>query len=213
MALADRFRELESALPDGWADARFQLTIPDDAERDRAAALLGPTNPGRRGNVIQFATARRGAGVGPDRVRGLLRRLDADGIDGRLELVGVDEAPRTPGRERPSFARRWDELVGALPPDWSDLFAEVELASTDYVEPGALALSPVNPGRYGSRSSFRFRVARIRGYGASPEMTRRCLERLDEAGITGEIRILRALSDTFPARTQGPVWYAGGRVF
>jgi hypothetical protein len=44
-------------------------------------------------------------------------------------------------------------------------------------------------------------------------MVRRCLERLDERNIRGQLRILRALSDTKPAYTQGPVWYAGGKVF
>ena len=45
---------------------------------------------------------------------------------------------------------------------------------------------------------------------AAPEMTRRCLVRLDKAKIPGEVRILRALSDTKPVATQGPVWYVGG---
>ncbi len=43
-------------------------------------------------------------------------------------------------------------------------------------------------------------------------MAHRCLERLDEEGITGEVRILRALSDTKPVATQGPVWYVGGKA-
>jgi hypothetical protein len=43
-------------------------------------------------------------------------------------------------------------------------------------------------------------------------MARRCLERLDAEGITGAVRVLRALSDTRPVATQGPVWYVGGKV-
>jgi hypothetical protein len=42
-------------------------------------------------------------------------------------------------------------------------------------------------------------------------MVRTCLGRLDEAAIRGEVRILRALSDTRPVGTQGPVWYVEGR--
>jgi hypothetical protein len=42
-------------------------------------------------------------------------------------------------------------------------------------------------------------------------MVHRCLERLDEEGIRGRVRILRALSDTQPVGTQGPVWRVGGR--
>jgi hypothetical protein len=43
-------------------------------------------------------------------------------------------------------------------------------------------------------------------------MTRRCLERLAEENIRGTVQILRALSDTRPVYTQGPVWYVGGRA-
>ena len=53
--------------------------------------------------------------------------------------------------------------------------------------------------------------ARRFGYGAAPNMTRRCLERVDEEQIFGELRILRVLSDTHPVATQGPVWYLDGR--
>jgi hypothetical protein len=64
----------------------------------------------------------------------------------------------------------------------------------------------------GSRPDFRFRVARTAGYGTAPEMTRRCFERLDEAGIRGSARIVHAVSDVYLSRTQGPVWYEDGRV-
>jgi hypothetical protein len=93
MALVEQFGELVQGLPDDWQSARLRLTVPDDADCSRAAALLGPTNPGRHGKVIDFATARRGIGVGADRIRDLLRRLDREGIEGELELVGVEEAP------------------------------------------------------------------------------------------------------------------------
>ncbi len=101
--------------------------------------------------------------------------------------------------------------IGASP-DWSDVFAEIELTSSDHLEPGALALAPLNPARYGDSSGLRFRCARLFGYGASPGMVRRCLERLDERDIPGAISIVRALSDTKPVATQGPVWYIGGKV-
>jgi hypothetical protein len=212
MALVEQFRRLESGLPDGWQAARLRLIVPDEGDCARAAALLGPTNPGRHGKVINFTSARRGAGVGPDGIRGLLRRLDAERIDGELELVGVDEAAAPVNGGRPTLAEAWDTTLATLPPDWSDLYAEVELASSDYIEPGALRLSPLNPTRPDARPLFRFRAAHKFGYGASPEMVRRCLERLDEAGITGSLRILNVISDSHPAKTQGPVWYAAGKV-
>ena len=78
---------------------------------------------------------------------------------------------------------------------------------------GALLLAPLNPARDLSQAaSLRFRVAHSFGYGASPEMTARCLARLDEAKISGQVRILRALSDTHNVDTQGPVWRVGGKA-
>ena len=43
-------------------------------------------------------------------------------------------------------------------------------------------------------------------------MARRCLERLDEEGIGGELTVLRVLSDTDAVATQGPVWRVGGKA-
>ena len=43
-------------------------------------------------------------------------------------------------------------------------------------------------------------------------MVRRTLERLDEEGFPGQLRILRVLSDTDPVSTQGPVWYVEGKA-
>jgi hypothetical protein len=59
---------------------------------------------------------------------------------------------------------------------------------------------------------LQFRSARRFGYGASPGMVRRCLERCDAAGITGSVEVLRVLSDTRPVGTQGPVWQIEGRM-
>jgi len=143
----------------------------------------------------------------------LLGRIDGERIEAALELADVTEAAaQAPARRRLRLGEEWDSLLAALPADWSDLWAEVELTSSDYLERGALLLAPVNPARAGKRLAYRFRVARRFGYGASAEMTHRCLERLDEEGITGEVRILRALSDTKPVATQGPVWYVGGKA-
>ncbi len=209
--LVDRFTELERSLPDTWADAQFLLTVGDDAVCDRAAALLGPANPGRLGEKIRFSSARHGRGLAPEGVRRLLRRLDAEGIAGDLALVGVEEAAPEQVRSRASLQDQWERALATLPSDWSDLYAEVRLDSTDYLERAALMLAPVNPAHYGGPTGVRFRCAHHFGYGVSPEMAARCLGRCDEEGITGEVEILRALSDTYPAATQGPVWYVGGR--
>jgi hypothetical protein len=212
VSLVAQWQEIVGGLPEDWADARMRLTVDDPSEAARAAALLGPLNPGRRANALRFYAARRGAGASVALVERLLARIDEERISGTLELVGTDEAtPEPPVTHRSTLAGSWDAALEALPPDWSDLYAEVELVSTDWLERAALLMAPTNPARFGGVPGFRFRVAKRFGYGASPEMTRRCLERVDDEQIRGELRILRVLSDTDPVHTQGPVWYVGGR--
>jgi hypothetical protein len=205
--LVEQWREIEAGLPRNWSEASLTLTV-NDANSAHAAALLGPLQPVRSGTTIRLFPLRRSA----EAVRRLLGGLDREGIAGTLQLASARESEQAAAfPQRESLAASWRELVDDLPMDWSDLYVELELDSTDYLEPAALRLAPVNPARYGDEPTFRFRAARRFGYGAASEMTRRCLERLDEAGITGQVRILRALSDTKPVATQGPVWYVAGK--
>jgi hypothetical protein len=214
--LADQWREIERKLPADWHDARLLLRVSDPSQAERAAAMLTPLTPGRHRNEIRFYAARRGAGAGPDAVARLLGRLDREGIKGELELLsaGKPAAPEPEAQpvEAPRLADAWEQALSVLPPDWSDLYVELELTSTDHLDRAALLLSPVNPAGYGGKPGFRFRVARCFGYGASPAVMRRCLERLDDDGISGQPRILRVLSDTDPVGTQGPVWYVEGKA-
>jgi hypothetical protein len=210
--LVRQWREIERSLPENWGNARFRLTFDDEDKAKRAAALLTAINPGRRGNTVRFYAAHRGAGPSPGAIERLLPRLDEERVGGKLELIDTDEAETQPELSRASLAEAWDAALDALPDDWSDIYAEVELVSSDWLERAALLLAPVNPARFGGKPALRFRVARVQGYGASPEMTRRCLERLDQEGIRGELRILRVLSGTEHVATQGPVWYAEGRA-
>jgi hypothetical protein len=169
--------------------------------------------PGRVGHEFRLYVVRHSAGPSAGALARALARLDGERIGGELELLAAEEtatAAEAPPRQSP--ADSWEALLATLPRDWSDLYVEVEITSSDHLDPAALALAPVNPGRYGDALGFRFRCAREFGYGASPGMVRRCLARLDEHGIPGEVRILRVLSDTKPVGTQGPVWYVGGKV-
>jgi hypothetical protein len=209
--LVEQWRRIEQSLPRDWGGARLRLTVADEGDAGRAAELLGPINPARRGRTLRLHVARGASGPSPDAVARLLGRVDREGIRGELELVSAEEAEAKPVVIRPSLAAAWDEAVAGLPPDWSDIYAEVEIVSSDWLERAALLLAPANPARIDERPAFRFRVAREFGYGVAPAMLRRCLERLDEAGIRGELRILRVLSDTEPVATQGPVWYVEGR--
>lgn len=210
MRLVEQWTTVEKGLDPRWKDARMVLVVDDESQRRRAAALLGPAAPGLFGKEIRFYATR--GGVGPEAVRRLLRRLDAEGIAGTLELSSVGEAAPEPVVQSPSLADEWTAAIDVLPPDWSDLLCELELTSTDHIEPGALRLAPLNPIQGTGRPGFRFRVARTFGYGAAPGMVHRCLERLDAQRIHGELRILRVMSETQPVGTQGPVWYVGGRA-
>jgi hypothetical protein len=213
VGLAAQWERIQASLPDDWEHAELRLQVPEERSRTRASALLGPLSPGRVGADLRFAVS-RGSGVGPQAARRLLAKLDDEGIAGKLALSGsasvaevADEAP-----SRPPLGDEWDRLLGELPEDWSDLLCRVELASSDDLPQAALLAAPLNPSRPRGELGFDFRVARRFGYGASPEMTRRCFERLDEAGIPGRLELLRALSDTQPVATQGPVWYVAGKV-
>jgi hypothetical protein len=213
VALVDEWRKIQTALPADWGDARALLVASSDAEADRTAAVLGPVNAARRGREISFYTARRGGDAAPPgRIERLLARLDEEHVHGTLHLVSTREAEAPPPEAaRTTLAGGWDAALANLPADWSDVHAEVELTSSDYLDRAALLLAPVNPAR-AEVIGFRFRCARLFGYGASPGMTRRCLERLDEETITGTVRILRVLSETQPVATQGPVWMVAGKA-
>lgn len=211
MRLVAQWRRIESELPADWSDARLSVEIPDEAKRTRAAALLGPANPGRRDSALVFGASRSGAGVGPEAVRRLLGRLDAEHVNGTLTLLSASEQRLAEPEAAPTLAAAWKTALATLPADWSDLLCELEVVSTDYLQRTALMLSPLNPTRDPAKVAFRFRVARRYGYGASPQMVRRCLERVDEEGIRGRVAILRALSDTHNVATQGPVWYVEGK--
>jgi hypothetical protein len=209
--LAEQWRETEAGLPENWRSVDLSLTVAEDEYADRAALILAPFAPGRTGSGFRFSVRRD-----QDPIR-VLRRLDEQGLRGRLDGIGSQSRPSAPARE-PARAERvhplaaqWDELISRLPPDWSDVYAEVELHSSDFLQRGALLLSPVNPAHYGGPTTLRFRVARTAGYGAAPAMGRRCFERLDEEHITGTLRFLRVLSATTHQATQGPVWRVGGR--
>jgi len=212
MGLVEQWTDIERGLDPKWQDARLDLIVDDETTVARVAALLGPAGPGRVGRAVRFTTARGGAMVGPEAVRRMLKRIDNERIGGTLTLVSSGEAAPTPVIARASLAAEWDAAIAVLPSDWSDLLCELELTSSDHIERAALLTAPLNPIQGTGRPGFRFRCAHSFGYGASSGMVRRCLARLDEERIPGEVRILRAMSDTHPVGTQGPVWRIGERA-
>jgi len=209
MRLAEQWKEIEVGLPEDWASARLSLTLSEDGDDARATLILSSFAPGRVGPSFRFDVGRDRS---PERI---LARLDREGFRGRLDTVETKaraetKAPAAPSREAP-LARQWDELAADLPPDWSEAYAELELGSSDFVSRAALLAAPLNPANFGAPTTLRFRSASHTGYGTAPQMVRRCLERLDAEGITGTVRVLRVLSHTSHAFTQGPVWRVGSR--
>jgi hypothetical protein len=209
LQLVEQFIGIERRLEGDWREITLELTLADETQLSRALALLAPATPATFGQKIRFSVSRAG-GISPEAARRLLRRLDRERMWGSLEVVHVRRAPvETVARKEP-LREGWERQLALLPEDWSDLYGQVTLDSTDYLEPGALLLAPLNPSRHGSAAAFRFRVAHHFGYGASPEMASRCFARCDEQGITGTAEILHVLSDTQPVATQGPVWFVEG---
>lgn len=190
----------------------MSLAITEDAARSRAAALLGPAGPGVGTKEIRFTVSTKGTGIGPEATRRLLRLIDQERIVGRLELVETVGLRPDPEQSRRSLADAWQEALEVLPSDWSDLVAEIELDSSADVDRAAVLCAPINPMQLSTgRPGFRFRCASTRGYGASAGMVGRCLARLDEAEITGRVRITRVLSDVQPLGTQGATFAVGRR--
>ncbi len=212
MRAAEQWIHLEDTLDPTWSEAQVAFT--PEGEPDEAAAVLAPLQPGRVGNELRLHIQRGEGGV--ERARNVFRRLDERRIWGTLSLVGVitDVAPAAadaPVAAAHALAAQWDEALAELPPDWSDALCVLELDSSDHVPRAALLGAPLNPTRVPDEIALRFRASGKQGYGVSPQMARRCLERMDAEGITGRVTVLYDLSDTENAVTQGPVWRFAGK--
>lgn len=216
MRAAEQWSQIENTLDPTWTEAHVAFT-PEGAVGE-AAAVLAPLQPVRVRDELRFHVARTGGGQ--ERLKNTLRALDRKRVWGTLALVDVaTEAalpvPTPPAptltRARAALATAWDELVGELPPDWSDVLCELELDSSDHVPRAALLGAPMNPTRVPDAIALRFRVSGKQGYGVSSQMARRCFERMDAEGITGRISVVYDLSDAENVVTQGPVWRVAGR--
>lgn len=213
MNLVGQWHELQAELPAGWTMVALRLELRDDDTADRAATLLAPAQPYRaEPRVLRLSVALDGSATAPNGMNRLLERLDAANLGGQLRLSGTHTAPVPTEREITSLVESWDTAVAGLPADWSDLYCEFELLSTDYIERAAVLCIQMNPRRDGDRAAMRFRSARIAGYGAAPGMVRRCFERCDDESIRGSVQVLRAISDSHLAATQGPVWLLAGKT-
>jgi hypothetical protein len=213
------WRSIESALDPEWEVATLAF-VPEAGAINAAAGVLAPLGPGRLANELRIQVRRGGADV--DRLENLLGRLDRKRVWGELRLIDARLAepapaavPASTATAAPaSLAAQWAEEIAKLPPGWRDASGEIEFESTDFLAQAALVGSPLNPSRVPGRIALRFRVVDrgVGGYGTSPEMARRCFERMDAAEVRGRLLPLRAVSDVDYVYTQGPVWREEGRA-
>lgn len=102
----------------------------------------------------------------------------------------------------------WDAVLAAEPDDWSHATVELVLEDSERMEEAALLICAANPwhGETWRTGILRFRVARSFGYGASAELVRGLLRRLDGVQIGGRLRIVSSLDAVLPVSTQGPTF-------
>ena len=205
MTLVEQWPALENGLPAGWGSARLELTV-TKGDAEKAAALLGPAQPLRVApGVFRLTTARDGTALNPTAVKRLVAHLDEQGIGGTLELVSSEAAPVTPPRAaEKTLAQSWDDALATLPAD-----QRLTLAARASARAAASARLELYP--HGMDAARALDLSR-RGAVGPAGMVKRCLERCDEKGIRGTVRVVRVLCDTRPVATQGPVWHMGGRT-
>jgi hypothetical protein len=224
MRAVEQWRLIQAGLDPHWDEVSLAFNVEDPAAMDASAAVLGPLGAGRSRGVLRFSVSRRGGA--PEKLANLLGRLDAKRLWGTLELVDVaiaeplEDAPETeeahdvelaPAVTAASLVEAWDAAVSQLPPGWSDVLCELEVDSSDFLAQAALLGAPLNPTRVPSSTGLRFRASNGVGYGTASAMVRRCFERMDDAGITGRLRVLLGVADVENVGTQGPVWRVAGR--
>ena len=102
---------------------------------------------------------------------------------------------------------QWDTLIADEDDDWAHIAAEVRIDDTERGEEAGLLLCSANPwhGATWRTGLFRFRVAHTHGYGASGQLVRALLGRLDAVGIAGELEFTRVLTSAANVSSQGPL--------
>jgi hypothetical protein len=209
--LVDQWKTLGSELPEAWSSVEIELRLEQRSEAELTSRLLGPAQPYRpEPGALRFRVARDGSAPSPDGIQRLLRRIDAERIHGKLAVVTSASREAAPEHAGESLVASWAAAEQSLPPDWSHALCELEVRSTDYIDRASLDCVPMNLRRIADTNRLRFRAARAFGYGASPAMVRRCFERCDADGITGNVRVVNAVSSSDPVGTQGPVWMTAG---
>jgi hypothetical protein len=89
--LADAWDDVVSRLAPGWSDLLCELELDSSDHVPRAALLGAPMNPTRNPDAIALrfrVSGKQGYGVSPGMARRCFERMDADGITGRICVLG-----------------------------------------------------------------------------------------------------------------------------
>lgn len=94
-----------------------------------------------------------------------------------------------------SFSGSFEEIVDALPRDWTDMQLDLRIADeTRYVD-ASILMTQINAQPYSEADwHWRINVANGFGHGAAPETVRWVLSMLERQGIEGEL-IVRDLHE------------------
>ena len=107
-----------------------------------------------------------------------------------------------------SLEQQFTEIVDDQAADWSDMLFELILPDASRLDEARLLMAYTQLERTaGTRDHFTFRISNGRGYGAFPGLAASCLRKLDDAGITGELGLMRVLSGVDSNLTQGPQFW------
>lgn len=89
-----------------------------------------------------------------------------------------------------ALSEDFEQVVGALPADWTDLELDLRIADQSRYVDAAVMLSMINAQPYsGADWQWRLLVARGFGHAAAAPAVLGVLKEIDEAGIEGELRL------------------------
>jgi hypothetical protein len=90
-SLVDAWDDAVARLAPGWSDLLGELELDSSDHLTRAALLGAPMNPTRNPDAVALrfrVSGKQGYGVSPGMARRCFARMDADGITGRISLLG-----------------------------------------------------------------------------------------------------------------------------
>jgi hypothetical protein len=90
-SLVNAWDDAVARLAPGWSDLLCELELDSSDHLPRAALLGAPMNPTRNPEAIALrfrVSGKQGYGVSPGMARRCFERMDADGITGRISLLG-----------------------------------------------------------------------------------------------------------------------------